>query len=82
MIEIRIVLLVNGLTWLWLRANKAGLLCESPDGLAQTTEETTIYLHSVPDITAGNNGHREPMWYAPTHELDVAELTACKELDR
>jgi hypothetical protein len=83
-VEIGLVLLVNGLIWLWLRANKAGLLRESRDGLAQVGEQTTIHVHSAPYIIAGSNGHgyREPTWYAPTRELVVDDFSPCEELDR
>jgi hypothetical protein len=83
-VEIGIVLLFYGLIWLWLRANKARLLHESRDSLAQTRAETAIYLPSAPGTIAGSNGngYREPAWYVPTHEPDADLLTARKELDR
>jgi len=83
-VEIGLVLLFNGLIWLWLRANKARLLRESRDGLAQTRVETVVYLPSEPGIITGSNGngHRETTWYVPTQEPDADPLTACKALDR
>ena len=83
-VEIGLVLLVNGLIWLWLRANKARLLCETRDGLAQAGEQTTIHVRSVPYIIAGRNGngHGERTWHVPTHELVVDDFSPRKELDR
>jgi hypothetical protein len=83
-VEIGIMLLINGLIWLWLRVNKGGLLCVSRGGLAQTGDETALHTRSLPDIIAGSNdyGHRQPMWYVHTQELDVIDLTARRELDR
>jgi len=83
-VEMGMVLLVNGLIWLWLRANKAGLLHESRDRLAQAGEQTTMYVQSVPYIIAGSNGNgsREPTGYVPRHELVVDDLRPREELDR
>jgi hypothetical protein len=83
-IEVGIVVLVYGLVSLWLRANKARLLRESRDRLAQARVERAIYLPSAPGTIAGSNGngHRETAWYVPTQEPDVDDLTAREELDR
>jgi hypothetical protein len=83
-VEVGIVMVFYGLVSLWLRANKARLLRESRDGLAQTTAETAIFLPSAPGPIAGSNGngHRETAWYVPTPEPDADDLTAREELDR
>ena len=83
-VELAIILVVYGLASGWLRANQAGLLRESCDGLSQTKAGTRVYLPKAPDIIAGNNGdgHHEPVWYVPTLEPDVDLLSARKELDR
>jgi hypothetical protein len=83
-VEVAIIFIVYGLVSVWLRANRARVLDESRDALAQTRVETVIYSPSEPGIIAGSNGngHREPARYVPTHEPDADPLAACKELDR
>jgi hypothetical protein len=83
-VEVATILVIYGLVSVWLRANQAGLLRESRDGLSQTTVETVVYLPSEPGIIAGSNGNgdHEPAWYVPTHEPDADLHTAREELDR
>jgi hypothetical protein len=83
-VEVAIILVVYGLVSVWLRANRARVLHESRDSLAQTRAETVIYLPSAPGTIAGNNGngHREPAWYVPMPEPDAVLPAARKELDR
>lgn len=82
-VEVAIVLVIYGLVSVWLRANRARLLRESHNALAQTRVETVVYLPKSPGIIAGGNGsgHHESVWYVPMPEPDAGLVAAGEEVD-